>query len=300
MTALDLSHPLVVGFGVTGQAVTRALINRGVTPVVIDDNPNTTIATFNPPITMIEAPSLGELTRQIEHASVLLPSPGIPARHPMFDLAIRTATPVRSEFDLAALWDDRPLVGITGTNGKTTVTMVVTDALNRSGIKAAAVGNTPVPLVQAIDNVETQVFVVEASSFRLAHSDHFAPKVATWLNFSPDHLDAHPTLDAYEMAKADLWGSLPDGAVAIANAEDEVVMRHLPSAVEVQTFGLGIGDWRIDDGYVVGPDGPIVPVGALPRRQPHDLANAAAIAATASAAGLATSSPTSWSSPRAC
>ena len=94
-----------------------------------------------------------------------------------------------SEFDLAREWDDRPLVAVTGTDGKTTVTTMVTDMLVASGRRARAVGNTEVPLVEAIDDADVDVFVVEASSFRLGHTQRFEPAVATWLNFAPDHLD---------------------------------------------------------------------------------------------------------------
>jgi len=90
---------------------------------------------------------------------------------------------VRSEFDLAAELDDRPVVAITGTDGKTTVTTMVTDMLSASGVRAAAVGNTETPLVTAIADDDLEVFVVEASSFRLGHTHRFVPAVATWLNF---------------------------------------------------------------------------------------------------------------------
>ena len=97
--------------------------------------------------------------------------------------------PVLSEFDLARRWDDRPLVAITGTDGKTTVTELARAMLEADGRHAVAVGNTEVPLVAAIDDPTVDVFVVEASSFRLLHSHRFAPDVGTWLNLAPDHLD---------------------------------------------------------------------------------------------------------------
>ena len=73
---------------------------------------------------------------------------------------------------------------------------MVTDMLDASGRKALAVGNTDVPLVAALDEA-VDVFVVEASSFRLRFAERFAPQVATWLNLAPDHLDLHGTVDAY-------------------------------------------------------------------------------------------------------
>ena len=280
---LDLGHPLVVGFGVTGRAMTKGLLDRGHRPMVCDDRAEADGSALG--VTVLTEPSAEELTGLIGQATVVLPSPGIPADHLLFRLASELHTPIGSEFDLAGRWDSRPVVGITGTNGKTTVTTMVTDALVRSGIPAAAVGNTEVPWVGALGDERIQTFVVEASSFRLAHSARFAPRVATWLNFSPDHLDAHATLDDYEMAKAKLWSAIPADGIAIANAEDVTVLSHLRDDRASQTFGLDAGDWRRVGNELVGPTGPFVEVSDLKRRQPHDLSNACATAATARAAG---------------
>jgi UDP-N-acetylmuramoylalanine--D-glutamate ligase len=285
----DLTSPLVIGFGVVGRAVGRALLARGHTPVIVEDRPSDEgrHAARDLGVELIEAPSRDELSELVRGASVLLPSPGVPDHHPCFTLAAEAGVVVRSEFDLARMWDDRPLVAITGTNGKTTVTMIVTDALERSGRKAEAVGNTEVPLVSAIDDEQTEIFVVEASSFRLGHSGSFRPDVATWLNFAPDHLDAHASLESYEQAKAAVWADLADEGVAIANGDDPVVVRHLPAGRHCLTFSVSdrAADWHLEDGSIVGPDGPLMGVGELARSQPHDIENALAVAATAGAAG---------------
>ena len=143
-----------------------------------------------------------------------------------------------------------------------------------SGLAAAAVGNTDVPLVAAIDDPATDVFVVEASSFRLEHSRRFTPQVATWLNFAPDHLDVHPTLAAYEAAKARIWRDQAPDQVAVANLDDPVVARHLRRAAARQVpFGLDAGaEVTVADGVLVGPGGVEVVAGgraappAAPRR----------------------------------
>ena len=178
-------------------------------------------------------------------------------------------------------------MAITGTNGKTTVTMMVTDALTRSGLATEAVGNTEIPLVTAIEDPAVEVFVVEASSFRLAHSGSFRPRVATWLNFAPDHLDAHATLADYEAAKAAIWADLAEGGVAIANADDPVVIRHLPPDRAIERFSVEdrTAEWHVADGSLIGPDGPLMAIEELARSQPHDVQNAVAVAATATAAG---------------
>jgi UDP-N-acetylmuramoylalanine--D-glutamate ligase len=302
--AVDPTVPVVVGFGVTARAVVRALVERGIRPVVTEDRPGDDHrkAAAELGVDLVEAPDGADLARVLAGATVLLPSPGVPDHHPVFAAARAAGVPLASELDLAQAWDDRPVVAITGTNGKTTVTTMVAEALDRSNRPARAVGNTDVPFVEAIADPSTEVFVVEASSFRLAHSARFRPRVAGWLNFAPDHLDAHATLEAYEAAKASIWANLEPGAVAVANADDPVVSARAAElsgpAIDVRTFsiagltgppGRDQATWRVADvdgrPHLVGPDGPLVSVEELARRQPHDVANALATAALALAAG---------------
>lgn len=306
--APDLSAPLVIGFGVANQAATRALVAHGHRPIVVEDRPNDTHRTLAGElgIELVEEPDSSRLATLINDASVVLPSPGVPDHHPAFAAAAVAGIGIASEFDLAQTWDDRPVTAITGTNGKTTVTMMVADALARSGVTAEAVGNTDVPFVESIADPATEVFVVEASSFRLGHSSRFRPTVAAWLNFAPDHLDAHATLDGYELAKASIWTHLAPGATVLANADDPVVMKHVPvgpdgaapEGITVQTFSItertsaaggSAATWSIAevDGtrHLIGPNGPFIAVDALKRRQPHDLANALATAALVVASG---------------
>jgi UDP-N-acetylmuramoylalanine--D-glutamate ligase len=221
-------------------------------------------------------------------ADEVLPAPGLPDRHPVFGLAASAGVPVRSELDLAARWDDRPVVAVTGTDGKTTVTELATGILRASGLSAVACGNTETPLVTAIEDPAVDVFVVEASSFRLLHSERFAPRAAAWLNFAPDHLDNHRSLEDYEDAKARIWRWQGAGDVAIGSADDDVVLRHLRAAPgRQQTFSpRRTADWRVDGGSLVSPDGTgYVAVADLPRRFEHDLANALAATALAVPAG---------------
>jgi len=291
---------LVVGLGVTGAAVARVLVAHGHDVVAADDaaGPAAREAAADLGLDLVEAPAAGELAALVAAADAVLPAPGLPARHPLFAAARAAGVPILSEFDLAAWWDDRPLLAITGTDGKTTVTTLVRDMLLASGLAAVAVGNTPVPLVAAIDDPATDVFVVEASSFRLEHSQRFAPAVATWLNFAPDHLDSHPDLASYEAAKAGIWRDQSADQVAVGNADDRVVARHLAEApARHVTFGLAAeADFRLVGGAAPGGrlTGPgeghgdaveIARVEELGRALPHDIANGLAAAATALAGG---------------
>jgi UDP-N-acetylmuramoylalanine--D-glutamate ligase len=281
-----LTQHLVLGLGVTGSAVLRSLLAHGEGAVAVDDHPTEAGRRLAEGlgVELVEAPSAEDLAALVRRVDAVVPSPGVPDRHPVFAAASAAGVPVRSEFDLAAEWDDRPLLAITGTNGKTTVTELTRAMLEASGRSAVAVGNTEVPLVAALDDPTTDVFVVEASSFRLLHSEAFAPDVGTWLNVAPDHLDNHADLDSYIAAKARLWAHQSAADVAIGNADDAVVAAHLEAAAARHvTFGLdGRADHHLDgDRLVLACGRELARTDELPRAFPHDVANALAAAATA-------------------
>lgn len=285
-----MTEHLVLGLGVTGRAVLRALVSHGESAVAADDSPpdagRQLAAELG--VRLVEKPDEAALASLIEQVEAVVPSPGVPDRHPVFRLASRAGCPILSEFDLAALWDDRPHVAITGTNGKTTVTELTRSMLEASGLRAAAVGNTEVPLVAAIEDPAIDVFVVEASSFRLLHTRRFSPEVGTWLNLAPDHLDNHQTFEAYAAAKARIWEHQRPEQVAVGNADDPLVSARLESAPARRvTFGLTpSADNRLELGRLLLADGSLLAQpDELHRAFPHDLSNALAAAATTIAGG---------------
>ena len=286
---------VVMGLGITGRAVAEALRDRGHDVVALDDRPSDELHEWAAAAGLsVASPAPDQLVEVLTGADGLLPAPGLPDHHPVFTAAEAAGVDVMSEFDLAAAWDDRPAVAVTGTDGKTTVVTLIERMLTRSGISARAVGNTDTPWVEAIDDPTIEVFVVEASSFRLAHSKHFSPQVATWLNFGPDHLDAHATLTDYEEAKASIWSQLGADAVAVANRQDTVVAGHgaAVSAASVQTFGSDAppspNDHGVVDGVLVSSGDELVAVDELARSMPHDIVNGLAAAASARAVGAST------------
>ena len=294
---------LVAGLGVTNTAAARALIRHGVAVTLFDDgDPSAGTALAEElGVGFTHRPDAAELDRLVAAHAAVLPAPGLPESHPVFAAATGLHRPVLSELDLAGAWDDRPVLAITGTNGKTTVTLLVVAMLEASGVATAAVGNLEVPLVAAIDDPRPRCFVVEASSFRLGHSRRFAPRVGTWLNFAPDHLDVHRDLEAYRAAKARIWADQGDGDTAVANAEDPVVAAAalVPARAGARVWRYALSpevdgtptDFHEADGpggtrHLVGPDGlDLGESAALWRTLPHDRANALAAAATALAGG---------------
>lgn len=282
-------HTLVVGLGITGQAVVRALQSRQESVRVVDDHPTElsreTAKKLN--VDYFEAPQGNQWAELLNGCRQVVVSPGLPDAHPVFTQAKTSHVPILDEFDLAQAWDDRPCCAVTGTNGKTTVVTLVVNMLAESGIKACAVGNTEIPLVAALDDQTIERFVLEASSFRLAHTQKFSAHPAAWLNFAPDHLDLHQDLAAYQSAKARIWEGLKEPSQAIANLADPVVAIHTPKGAT--SFGTSESTCRVENGWLVFEDQQVVAVNQLPRRFPHDLANAQAALALAMRFGASVS-----------
>ncbi|MDQ4070898.1 MAG: UDP-N-acetylmuramoyl-L-alanine--D-glutamate ligase [Actinomycetota bacterium] len=281
---------LVVGLGRSGEAVARHLLVRGTAVAVVDDAPSdeTRAAAAALGVVLVERPDLDALADMVVRADVVVPSPGVPASHPVYGLAHAAGIPVRGEVELASRWSTVPLVAVTGTNGKTTVTSLIADMLSSSGVPSIAAGNIGLPLCDAVANPDLKVVVAEVSSFQLAFAEAFRPAVAVWLNLAPDHLDWHGDVDAYASAKARIWAKQGPSDVAVVNADDPLVMAqaaHAPS--RIVTFGLTSerAAYTVADGWLRGPEGPLVDVASLARHLPHDLANALAASAAALAAG---------------
>jgi UDP-N-acetylmuramoylalanine--D-glutamate ligase len=286
-----VASALVIGLGVSGAAVARALAERGYGVVAVDDAPSDAVRARRAELTplgvdVITKPDASTLARLVHEADLVVPSPGVPPRHPVFTIARDRGVSVVGEVELASRWADRPIVAITGTNGKTTVTGLVTDMLVASGVAAVAAGNIGVPLAEAAAG-PAELLVVEVSSFQLELTEQFHPRVAVWLNLAPDHLDWHPDLEAYGRAKARIWARQEGDDTAVVNAVDEGVQRWASTApARVLSFGVGTGDFRVEGGVLVTPDGrEIVDVASLQRSLPHDLENALAASAAALAAG---------------
>jgi UDP-N-acetylmuramoylalanine--D-glutamate ligase len=287
------SPVVVLGFGVSGEAAVRHLLAEGQEVLVLDDEPSPRRrqAAARLGVELHETPSgsaLGTLLGGVEEVVV---SPGVPVSHPVFHLDLGSR--LVGEAELAWRRAEVPIVAITGTNGKTTVTTLVASMLQASGIQAVAAGNIGVPLLDAVSGNAT-VVVAEVSSFQLALSYSLRPVVGTWLNFAEDHLDWHPDIEHYLAAKARIWLNAGAGDLIVANIEDPVVMREAASASkdrrgqgapQVVTFGIGEGDFHRGGDFLVGPEGEhIVAVEDMARSLPHDIAND--LAATATALGV--------------
>ena len=221
-----------------------------------------------------------------------MPAPGVPETHRLFTAAADAGRPVWSELELAYRWEQersggpRPMLAVTGTDGKTTTTLWAVEMLAAGGVSSVAAGNTDVPLVEAVD-LDVDAFVVECASFRLAWTEQFRGDAAAWLNLAPDHLNWHASMATYEAAKARIFSQQRSDDVAIGFADDPTVMAHLDRApARHRTFGVRSADYHVDGSMLTGPQGALAPVSTLRRAMPHDLTNGLAAAALVLESGL--------------
>jgi hypothetical protein len=194
---------LVYGLGVSGIATATRLLAEGAQVVAADDDTGTRpgVSAARLGIDLVQAPDGTALAGLASSVDEIVVSPGVPACPPVFSLA--GTLPVVGEIELAWRRARCPIVAITGTNGKTTVTTLVQAMLEASGRVAVAAGNIGLPLLDAVGG-EAEVIVAEVSSFQLALTTSFCPAVGAWLNFSADHLDWHATVETPWS-----WGSRP-------------------------------------------------------------------------------------------
>src|SRR5580700_4973736 len=152
---------------------------------------------------------------------LIVPSPGVPADFSQLVAARKAGVKIWSEIELAYQFFNGSLVGITGSNGKTTTTALVEHILCGAGLPTLLAGNIGTPLISVVDQTKKNtVTVVELSSFQLELIDTFRPNVGLFLNLTPDHLDRHHTLKAYGDAKARIFENQNADDAAILNADD--------------------------------------------------------------------------------
>ena len=208
---------LVFGLGRSGLGVLRFLARRGRPACFYDDSPR--------PADLAAARELGyELCDPKEvNPRTVVAAPGVPLDNPLLvDLEERGAE-IIGEVELAWQHTDLPLVGVTGTAGKTTTTVFTAELLKAHGINAVAAGNIDPPLVAVVDEPGLQAAVVELSSFQLERVRNFRPRVAVLLNLGTDHIDRHGNLENYHAAKLRLLANLTAKDYLVYNAADERV-----------------------------------------------------------------------------
>ncbi|MBI2880287.1 MAG: UDP-N-acetylmuramoyl-L-alanine--D-glutamate ligase [Candidatus Tectomicrobia bacterium] len=285
----------VMGLARTGEAAARFLAGRGALVTVTDRRPEAELADI-----------LSRLPREVrrevgghppslfEEADAVVVSPGVPREHPLLARAAAAGVPVWSEIELAFRFCKVPVIGVTGTNGKTTTTSLISALLQAGGLRAPAVGNIGSPFIAALSAPESPDFlVVEVSSFQLEWVETFRPFVAVVTNITPDHLDRHQDLEEYVGWKRRIFAAQEGGDFLVLNADDDWVSAFAGEAKpQIRRFSRreAVAEGAcLDGGRLVlrsgGTSAPVLAQGEFPLHGVHNLENALAAVAAAAVCG---------------
>jgi UDP-N-acetylmuramoylalanine--D-glutamate ligase len=284
------ANTVVLGLGVTGLSCARYLARCGRAFTVVD--------------TRSEPPGLDQLLSELPHVPIFLGdvpaaviesageivvSPGLSLDEPLVLKAIAAGVDVVGDIDLFVREANAPVVGITGSNAKSTVTELVGQMARESGLNVAVGGNLGTPALDLLDD-DCELYVLELSSFQLERAGQLNLAVATVLNVSEDHLDRHGNLQNYHRAKHKIFSGCK---AVVVNKNDSLTTPLVAQSVDVIAWGMGepdLGGFGIrrdsDVEYLCYQFEKLLPVSDLGLLGRHNIANALAALALGKAARL--------------
>ena len=230
---------LVIGLARTGTATALFCASRGAMVTATDSR---AADELGEPIAKLRAAGVqlylgGQSERILHGQQLVIPSPGVPTDAPLLISARALKIPVWSEIELAYRFLQGKLLGITGSNGKTTTTSLIEHILRHAGYATKLAGNIGTPLIAQVDETTDRTFTVaELSSFQLELIETFRPNIAVFLNLTPDHLDRHKTLSAYAAAKSRIFENQTGEDFAVLNADDAESAKYAPSRPQTYWF----------------------------------------------------------------
>ncbi|KTC23318.1 MULTISPECIES: UDP-N-acetylmuramoyl-L-alanine--D-glutamate ligase [Pseudomonas] len=281
---------IVVGLGKSGMSLVRFLANRGIAFAVADTRENPPeLATLRRDYPQVEV-RCGELDVEfLCRADELYVSPGLALATPALQQAAARGVKLSGDIELFARNAKAPIIAISGSNAKSTVTTLVGEMAVAAGKRVAVGGNLGTPALDLLDDA-IELYVMELSSFQLETTDQLNAEVATVLNVSEDHMDRYSGLPAYHLAKHRIFR----GARQVVVNRQDALSRPLPMEnVPCWTFGLNVPDFkgfglREENGekYLAFEFQTLMPVRELKIRGAHNQSNALAALALGHAAGL--------------
>jgi UDP-N-acetylmuramoylalanine--D-glutamate ligase len=287
---------LIMGLGKTGLSCVKFLADRGVDFAVMDSREQ--------PPGVFEVknlyPSIEVYTGKLDEAviekfDVLVVSPGIALNEPALQHAVKLGKPVIGDVEILAQCTKKPVIAITGSNGKSTVTTLVGEMAGQAKLQAIVAGNIGVPVLENInEDEETDLYVLELSSFQLETTQSLNAAVSTVLNISEDHMDRYDSLSDYAEAKCKV---VSGKGVVVVNLDDEYVMSLIGKQIkDRQTIGFTLKVPETENEFgVISQDGEVwlakgkdklIPVSAIKIKGQHNVANVLAALALGTAIGL--------------
>jgi len=287
---LKLRRALIVGLGVSGLSAARYLHAAGCAVTVIDiraEPPQrAALLALDPAIAVHTGPFDSALLQGID---ALIVSPGVALQGAFFDAARARHLPLIGDIELFARAANAPVAGITGTNGKSTVTTLVGRMAERGGKRVRVGGNLGEPALQLLD-AKAELYVLELSSYQLQTTDSLKLEAATVLNVTPDHLDRYASVEEYAAAKARIFRRC---GTAVINADDVRTVAMVPAGQRALRFSL-TGSSGAEFALLERADGPwlacrgqaLLAASELKIAGRHNIANALAALAMGEALGV--------------
>lgn len=286
---------LVVGLARTGIATALFCAARGARVTATDTRTEKelgdTVATLQQAPVALELG--GHRQEIILDADLVIPSPGVPADARLLQFARSKGVTIWSEIELAYRFLKGRLIGITGSNGKTTTTSLIDHLLRCAGCSTILAGNIGTPLISCVEkSSDKTITVAELSSFQLELIEKFRPSISVFLNLTPDHLDRHHTLESYGAAKARIFENQTESDSAILNADDPGTTPYAPAKPHLFWFSR---KQRVAQGAFVkeseilfrqeGVEETILKLADIPLAGAHNVENVLAAVAAARLAG---------------
>lgn len=230
---------LVVGLARTGVATALFCAARGANVTATDSRAENEIGEAVPRLRVagVKLELGGHRENTFLEQDLIVPSPGVPADTPLLQNARAKGVTIWSEVELADRFLEGRLIGITGSNGKTTTTALIEHILRNAGLSTILAGNIGTPLISRVEQTSNDtITVVELSSFQLELIETFRPNISVFLNLTADHLDRHHTLEAYGRAKARIFENQTEVDSAVLNADDPATTPLAPTRPHLYWF----------------------------------------------------------------
>ncbi len=218
---------LIVGLGRTGVAASKFLASKGAKVIISDHKSKAELADYLELMAdvNVEYDLGGHSPKLFLEQDIIMLSPGISSQLKIFEYARQNGVHVTGEFEFMTQFITKPMIALTGTNGKTTTVSLITEMLRESGKKVWVGGNYGKPVSELLMmEEETDVVVLEVSSFMLEHVVNFNPKNIVFMNLAENHLDRHKTMEEYVNAKRKIFLNTNQGTTSVLNADDNAVV----------------------------------------------------------------------------
>jgi UDP-N-acetylmuramoylalanine--D-glutamate ligase len=290
MQAHSIPHSVIVGLGRTGVSCARYLAARGHRLVVTDSRAAPPGLADLRRLVPDAATALGGFdTGVLDGADQVVVSPGVSLSEPFLQQAAARGLDLVGDIELFAREAGGRIVGITGTNGKSTVTTLVGEFARAAGIEVRVGGNLGEPALDLLEGPPAAMYVLEISSYQLETTHSLQLEAATVLNVTPDHLDRYPDFAGYAAAKARIYER---AATAIVNLDDDIVVRMPRPAQRQVAFSLRRQEAqfrliaREGQEWLAEGSEPLLPLAELALPGLHNAANALAALAIGSVCGM--------------